>query len=184
MSSSKRNIVVVIIILVLLTCCCVTSTGFAGYYFYNKSKTRNNSADKDTEQDTTSDKDTDIEDTSNPLLYTNSKYSFSIEFPAGWEDFEVDETEGSEAAGFVAMYSFALPSKSYGDFTLFDITIYTEEQWEPYNEYFDIWGNSEKLGTKGDYVYIFSHINASPPEDLQDKMLDLDAIKDSFELLT
>lgn len=194
-SGSKNTILVIVIILILLSCCCITTGGaIGGYYWYNNKQTQE---DKEIPQENTTDiknnnDNGNVEDIKedvkidvDPLLYTNDEYNFSIQLENGWEEYKVEKEEGSDFKGYIASFSFTLPSESAGDVMIFDITIYTQSQWEPYEDYYDLWGNTYILGTNENYVYVFSHMNGVLPQDLEDKqvMYNLDEIRDSFKFL-
>jgi len=205
---SKKTIVIAIIIILLL-CSCITVSGAVGGYFYYKSKSDEEPSSQNSDDDSTTeendddsndssddldvDEDNDDQDTeqdddetdnTDDLTYTNSYYGFSLTLEPGWEDYDVNEVSGSDYAGFVNYYDFSLPSTVEKDHvTLFTIMVYTDEQWAGIlaSGALDFTGE-EKVGESGGYVFSFSHINGSPPSDLQARMLDLDTIKDSFEL--
>ncbi len=181
--SSKNTILIIIIILAVLSCCCVTTVGaIGGYYYY---KQRESDHDTDNSQDKYTDQDDDNSDDISELIYTNDEYNFSIELTEGWEDYIVEEDEGSYFDDYVAIFAFILTSSTEGEITIFTIDIYTHDQWEPYEDYYEIWGNTYILGTDDDYVYTFSHMNNILPDDLSKKQIlyNLDNIRNSFEFL-
>jgi len=206
----SKKTTIIIIVIVLLLCSCITVSGAVGGYFYYKSKSEDKSATEDTDDEKDTDEDEDDEDESEDedkddnddqdedndeedddeddyttdLTYYNSYYGFSLTLEPGWEDYDVNEVSGSDYAGFVNYYDFSLPSTSEGGYvTLFTILVYTDEQWAGVlaSGALDFTGE-EKVGESGGYVFTFSHINGTPPSDLNDRMLDLENIQNSFKL--
>ncbi len=97
--------------------------------------------------------------------YTSNTYGFSITLPGGWSNFYTTQTQYPD----VLYFDFYLPS-SEGDMHLFSIGISTAGVPEM----------EEYLGENDTYTFSFSHFNGIAPDDLLDRVLEFDQIKQSF----
>jgi S-layer homology domain len=97
--------------------------------------------------------------------YTSNTYGFSITLPSGWSNFYTTQTQYPD----VLYFDFYLPS-SDGDMQLFSLGISTDGVPEM----------EEYLGENDTYTFSFSHFNGIAPDDLLDRVLEFDQIKQSF----
>lgn len=121
----------------------------------------------------------------NPLVYNNTDYSFSITFPSTWAGYKIFKKDMGDS---IALY-VAIPTtdtkwtesdpveKGYA--SLFAFGIYTKAKWE-------IAKNEEMkptyLGEKGDYVITWSSGQATPT-DLTNRFEEIKSIIDTFKLI-
>lgn len=196
---SKKTVIIIVIGLLLLCCCSATAIGTIALIFSEDSidEIKNEieeevesmedelDTDTDTDNETDSDSDNDsddLEETNDPLTYSNSEYGFSLELAEGWEKYRVVETLDTTDS-YVADYSFELKDNTGDYVSLFTIFIYTPEQWSIMEDLgVPEWTGEEEIGTSGNYVYTFSHLNGFPPTELEDEFDDVDQIKNSFEV--
>ncbi|MBU0975540.1 MAG: hypothetical protein ABIE03_06645 [Patescibacteria group bacterium] len=164
----NKTIIIVIVVVVLLLCCC-SAGGIAAYLLLNSSSTVEH---EDTTETSTS---TSIADN---LPYTNYEHDFSLLFPNSWEGYNVDKTPGA-GLEFEAYYQFKLTSSTQGEVSMFTITVYSQNDWDPMLEEL---GMEIKLGENSEYVYTFAQMNGIAPQDLQAAFDDIGEIKDSFQL--
>ncbi len=107
---------------------------------------------------------------SSDLTYTNTKYGFTLTFPATWEGYKMKE---ANIAGAEITYYINVPTtdkNATGDSTAdagfyspFAISVYTLSQW---NDVEASDGPHDTLITKNSqYAFGWSHANGNPPSD-------------------
>lgn len=120
------------------------------------------------------------------LTYTNSKYGFTLTFPATWKGYKMKE---ATIEGATATYYINVPStdkSATGDstadagyFSPFVIGVYTLDQWAAVEA---IDGPKDTLIIKNDtYAFAWSQANGVPPSDWN-KSADIKKIIASFKL--
>lgn len=187
--NGASGVIIVLIILLLLSCCCMSVCGGLGLISYLNDRSidmhfsdyvENDTHDEDTTQKTTTKKDESDDNTNGTPIgsqkYYNQGWDFSVILPEGWEKYTVTEYEGSAAGYYMASFEFKLPSNIGEEVSFFTITIYTPEQWA------EVLYGEDEIITKNGYVYAWSHLNGYPPTDLEDRLDDLEGIKNSFEV--
>ena len=119
------------------------------------------------------------------LTYTNTKYGFTLTFPATWEGYKMKE---ANLDGAVITYYVNMPTKDNTEedstqfasyFSPFAITVYTLDQW---NTLEGSEGPHDTLITKSaTYAFGWSHANGIPPSDWT-KDSDIAGVIASFKL--
>jgi uncharacterized protein YgiM (DUF1202 family) len=127
---------------------------------------------------------TEFTTTTNPLVYENTDYGFSLTFPQAWAGYKFFK----KIVDGVAVYYVALPTtdKNWsesaaeaGYASFFTVGVYTKAQWAA--------AQSEemkplKIGEKGDYIFSFSSGQATPT-DLTARFNEIKGIIDTFKIL-
>lgn len=125
------------------------------------------------------------------LSYTNQKYSFSIEFPEKWinyNDFEKNELLDPQL--IIPVIYFALPTRSKewqslnlpeGYAELFYVRIFTPSQWELYQEKFGHQIKPSNVLFKSKKLIYMINYPPSIPVDLYLFMKDCDPIIRTFK---
>ncbi|MDD3648039.1 MAG: hypothetical protein PHS44_06105 [Candidatus Dojkabacteria bacterium] len=178
----NKTVVIILIVAALLLCCCLVS-GIGVFLFVNSDTTDNgnNSTNTSSSTNTSFSRSSSTTTTviTDELPYTNYEHGFSLVFPESWEGYKVDKTSGT-GMGFEAYYEFKLKSSTSGEVSLFTMTVYSKDDWDPMMEEL---GLEYKLGESTEYVYTFAQMNGIAPNDLQEAFSDIDDIKDSFKII-
>ncbi|MBN2535798.1 MAG: hypothetical protein JXB88_23160 [Spirochaetales bacterium] len=109
------------------------------------------------------------------LLYTNTKYGFSLDFPSGWKSFTFKEDLVDYGSNIKApVIYFGLPDQE----DIFAVGIYTREQW---NKLAGIEGPDGKAGAtplsrNNVYLFDYSAGHYAVNEEIQKRRLEINDI--------
>lgn len=118
--------------------------------------------------------------TSDTILYENNTYGFSLELPASWYDYEVEEDSYYEDGSIY--YTFSLPTDDpeYADFggkiMIFTIEVYSQLPDE------DLLFFSTYAGENENYYFYYSHLNDIPSEEIDPRIWDFTEILDTLRI--
>lgn len=134
-----------------------------------------------------------IKETVKEKIYTNKEFGFALPMTSSWNDYVAKEIVlGGDFN--VAQVDFYLPTQEVisdtdipGHVHLFTISIYITESWdEAVSEGImdaDLYG--EIVGENDFYLFVYSHLNGIPPEDISTQaIIDMDKIAKNIKTFT